>query len=278
MSYFEVTFSESKNHTMNYLHSHDFFEFYFQFAGTRKYFCDNKYYELQEHSFIVIPPHTLHKFEGGPYKKFGIFFSIDKLPIDQHPLLTKLAEKHVIQFPKNKMQQIQRTLNKIFQLYNLEKTKDKHLQISLWFGYLMHQIYLTNITEQSSRIGLINTNLNTDLSPTILKIMDYIQINYNTNLTLEQICKRFNLSRSWISKVFFDANGLTIFQYKLKLQLNKAKDLLTSTTYSSDKIAQITGFSNANYFSKVFKKNTGNSPIAFRNAYQKQRSKLTPQN
>ena len=275
MSYFHIAFTETKNYSMSYLHSHEFYEFYFQISGTRRYFCDNQYYNVQEHSLVIIPPHTLHKFEVGPYvgsyKKIDVYFTADKLPADQATLLNSLAEKRVVCFPENEMNQIHRTLNKIQQSYNLDTNRDKHLLVSLWLGHLMHQIYFANTTEMQESLRLTNEELNKDSSPTILKIMDYIQMRYNTNVSLEDLCKEFHLSRAWISKLFFQANGITIFQYKTSLQLNKAKELLKFTTQSIDKIAKTTGFSSPNYFSKVFKKNTGSSPLEFRHAHRKQR-------
>ena len=271
MSYFHVAFSEGKNYSMNYLHSHDFYELYFQISGTRRYFCDNEYYDLKENSLVIISPHSLHKFESGPYEKVGLYFTADKLPADQGTLLTFLAQKHVVQFSEKIMKQLHRTLHKIQQVQSNDKASDKHLQASLWLGYLMHQIYFADMTELSESLHLTNEELNKDLSPTILKIMDYIQMKYNTNLTLAEICKAFHLSKSWICKVFFQANGMTIFQYKTLLQLNKAKELLKTTTHPIEKISKTTGFTTPNYFSKVFKKSTGSSPLEYRQAYRKQR-------
>lgn len=256
---------------MSSLHSHDFYELYFQIVGTRRYFCDNQYYDLSENSLVTIPPHTLHKFETGPYERISVYFTPDKLPPEQGALLTSLAKKRVVQFPEKEMKQIHRTLNKLLQIFNSETTNDKHLQLSLWVGMLLHQLYYANATEQSETLRLTNEALNKDLSPTILKIMDYIKMRYNAPVSLADLCQEFHLSKAWICKSFLDANGMTIFQYKNSLQLNKAKELLRTTTTPIAKIAKTTGFSSPNYFSKVFTKNMGSSPLEYRQAYRKQR-------
>lgn len=50
----------------------------------------------------------------------------------------------------------------------------------------------------------------------------------------------------------------------MELKLNDAKELLSSTEMTLEEIAFKLGFSNGNYFSKVFKKNTGQSPREYR--------------
>lgn len=271
MSYFSISYSKQKDYSMTYLHSHDFYELYFQLSGTRRYFYDNQYYDLTENSLVTIPPHVLHKFETGPYERIAIYFTTDKLPPEQATLLTMLTKKCVIEFPEKETKQIHKTLHKIYQLFTSETINDKHLQLSLWVGYLLHQLYYANATEKSETLRLTNDLDNKDLSPTILKIMDYIKTRYNASLSLAEVCQAFHLSKAWICKAFSKANGMTIFQYKISLQLNKAKDLLRTTTQPIEKIAKTTGFSSPNYFCKVFKKNTGSTPLEFRHASRKQR-------
>ena len=273
MGYFSTTFSKQKKYSMNYLHAHDFYEFYFQLSGERRYFFDNEYYELTENCLVVIPPHALHKFEGGPYERHVIQSAADNFPSNQIPLLDSLSQKRVVQFSAKEMKRMHKTLNKLLYIFNSETVEDKHLQLSLFMGVLLQQLYCANPVKKQKTLALSTNELGSDISYVILQIMDYIKINYNKNLTLEDLSNVFHLSKVWICKIFLQANGMTIFQYKYSLQLNKAKNLLHTTTHSVSYIAKTTGFSSVSYFSKAFKKSTGSTPLEYRNAFRKIRWK-----
>lgn len=58
-------------------------------------------------------------------------------------------------------------------------------------------------------------------------------------------------------------------QHYLNLRLKKAKELLLSTNLNIDEIAYHTGFGEISYFSKLFKKKNGVSPMVFRNSSER---------
>ena len=46
MSFFAISKTNLKDNSMAYLHSHEYYELYFQLEGARTYFCDNKYWSF----------------------------------------------------------------------------------------------------------------------------------------------------------------------------------------------------------------------------------------
>lgn len=97
-----------------------------------------------------------------------------------------------------------------------------------------------------------------------IRILHYIHLNYNTELTLTQISHDLNFSKSYISHNFKANSGYTINQYINLLRLQRAKDLLVSTDMNMTEISTALGFSSSNYFTIAFKKIENLSPTAYR--------------
>ncbi len=263
MAGFNIYFTQNQTHSMPYLHNHDYYELYFQVSGTRSFFCNNQYYQLTKNSLTVIAPHVLHKFEGGPYQRFLVIIPTDDLPVAQYALLDRLHDMGVVQLKSEDMKEISCILDALLSL-NEFITKENQLQVSLTLGMLLYKLYHAKISTLNPTHALKDETLNYQLSPTILKIMDYIKNHYKEPITYKTLCQHFNLSKAWIAKGFLQANGLTVFQYKLALQLNEAQHLLRASPYSIEKIASLLGFSSVNYFCKVFKSNLSITPLQFR--------------
>lgn len=81
---------------------------------------------------------------------------------------------------------------------------------------------------------------------------------------IEQLLEEIPMSYSKFRQAFKKATGLSPNQYYLDIRLNKAKELLTSTSLSVNEIAYHTGFESIFYFSKLFKKKNGISPKDYR--------------
>lgn len=94
---------------------------------------------------------------------------------------------------------------------------------------------------------------------------DYIQRHYmDAELSLNAVAGQANISASHFSVVFSQETSQTFKEYLTEVRINKAKELLRTTSLRSADIADKVGYNDPHYFSSVFKKNTGLSPIEFR--------------
>jgi two-component system, response regulator YesN len=94
---------------------------------------------------------------------------------------------------------------------------------------------------------------------------EYLEHHYmEPDLSLNDVAVQANLSASHFSAVFSQETNQTFKEYLTELRINKAKELLRMTTLRSADIAYQVGYNDPHYFSSVFKKNTGLSPIEFR--------------
>ncbi|MFX3633887.1 MAG: response regulator [Candidatus Pristimantibacillus sp.] len=97
-------------------------------------------------------------------------------------------------------------------------------------------------------------------------IAKYMEQNYNGEVTLQHISERFYLSREYISRRFKQEMGENVFDFLGRIRIKKAKLLLQNPHLKITQIADMVGYEDEKYFSKVFKKFEGCSP----NQYRKQ--------
>ncbi len=94
--------------------------------------------------------------------------------------------------------------------------------------------------------------------------IEFIRLNYADDIRIADICVFCQCSESYISHIFKKSMNQNINQYINQVRIDKAKELITETSYSLYKISGICGFSDPNYFSSVFKRHTGVSPSMYK--------------
>lgn len=99
---------------------------------------------------------------------------------------------------------------------------------------------------------------------------EYIENNFNNQITLSQVAEHLGISQSHLSREFLKQTGEHPVHYLTKVRLEKAAALLNSTNMNLDDISNICGFANRNYFTKVFKKYMKIPPSEFRKQIQAQ--------
>lgn len=98
----------------------------------------------------------------------------------------------------------------------------------------------------------------------IRKSVDYIRRNFAKKITLEDVASFVYLSPSYFSKVFKDEMELNFNAYLNKIRIEKSKQLLANDTVKLVDVSGLVGFEDQSYFSKVFKKLTGQTPGKYR--------------
>lgn len=98
----------------------------------------------------------------------------------------------------------------------------------------------------------------------IQAIRDYICNNLKENISLPSLSERFHFSPQYISKKFKEVFNTTVVTYLTDLRIDKARSLLRHTDMPVSELAEELGYADENYFGKVFKKQTGLSPLQYR--------------
>lgn len=96
------------------------------------------------------------------------------------------------------------------------------------------------------------------------KINQYLEENYQSDISLESAAEVVNLSSSYLSFVFKEISGENFVDYVNKFRIEKAKLILKGSSVTLEQVAKTTGYGSANSFSKIFKKYEGITPGQFR--------------
>jgi len=97
-------------------------------------------------------------------------------------------------------------------------------------------------------------------------ITEYLNEHYNDEISLESITKKFNINRNKLNGIFLNKTSKTCLNYLMDLRIDMAKIILANTELPVSEVAGRVGYSDSNYFTKIFKKMTGSTPSAFRNS------------
>lgn len=136
---------------------------------------------------------------------------------------------------------------------------------SFIIGYLY--LFVNSLIESS-----INSNLNEmdDLNKFYIReALNFIELNYNRNISVEDIAKRCNLSKSYFSRIFKKHMNVTPQKFLIEYKMLHACNLLKDKTLSINTISESVGYSNQFNFSVAFKKKYNKSPSNWRKNYLK---------
>ncbi|MEK0316073.1 response regulator [Cohnella sp. 56] len=92
----------------------------------------------------------------------------------------------------------------------------------------------------------------------------YIGDNYAKNLSIAEIAGSVYLSQTYVSLLFKQETGETIYEYLMKVRIEKAKELLRDPRIKLYEVCELVGYTDPSYFGKLFKKMTGLTPSAYR--------------
>lgn len=102
-------------------------------------------------------------------------------------------------------------------------------------------------------------------APILQQIYDYVEANYESDISLADMAAKLHLNYSYLSSYFKQRTQENLTSYINRVRIDKAKQLMHNHELSISEISRQAGFSDHNYFSKVFKKFTGMTPLEYRN-------------
>ena len=91
-----------------------------------------------------------------------------------------------------------------------------------------------------------------------------IQDSYYSNISVQSISDAIGLDRTYLYRIFKEISGMPMQQYITNLRIKRACYFLSNSTLSYSEVAYYCGYLSEQYFSMVFKKNTGMTPSAYR--------------
>lgn len=136
-----------------------------------------------------------------------------------------------------------------------------------WIGKLPGYEFITKTLLQEllfeifQNIKKNSPNYSTSLK--VEKIIEYMRHNIDNKLTLADLSKLVQLSPAYLSRVFKETTGYSVIELFNKIKVDKAKELIIEGDKKIKEVAQILGFTDEFYFSRIFKRIEGLSPSEY---------------
>ena len=231
------------------LHWHEETEILLLRRGEIAVRCGDRMISAKEGDCIVINGNELHKGIGGECEFLCLylppFFYEGQYYTFKHLIRDKLVNDTVLA------------------IYERYKDK-KHTNILAvkGFAYLLISHLIDSHTDAIYTEFRFKKHLET--SDRINDAVRYIEQNYFDNISTKHLSKICHLSEGYFCHLFKTVTGRTAKEYVLVKRIDKAVDLLKVTDMTVLEIAMQCGFSDANYFSRVFKKYKNRTPSSYR--------------
>ena len=97
-------------------------------------------------------------------------------------------------------------------------------------------------------------------------VRNYLDQHYASEISLTLLSELFHINSAHLSETFKNYVGQNFSDYLVNLRMDKAQQFLRDKQLKIIDVANLVGFSNSGYFSTVFKKHVGQTPVEFRNA------------
>ncbi len=97
----------------------------------------------------------------------------------------------------------------------------------------------------------------------VWKLLDYLNMFYYEPISGDSLEEKFDCNFDYMNRLFRQSIGKPIFQYLSEIRIAHAKELLATSSMRVSQIGEKVGFSDESYFSKVFKRHTGVSPLNY---------------
>lgn len=252
----------------NELHSHGYCQIISVLKGSGVIRIGEEMFPLTEHNTFLIHPHTPHAIlRNSPEEQpqmMDIKFSIAegalardvaKLPVQLDDSVFPKFRYYFDCILKESEENLPYSYDRICMYLGLALTA------ILRSGYTQGLPGLPTGTEETSiqQVGGVDMHL----------VTQYIQQNYASPISLEELAKIAIASKSTLIQAFKLAFDTTPIKYINRIRLEKAKVLLLNTDSSISEISEMVGFQSLHYFSRYFKSHEKLAPIEYRQRYSK---------
>ncbi len=144
----------------------------------------------------------------------------------------------------------------------LDKMEEYYLQLGFYNEERVQSV--ASIASILAKYILLEDMLKPSYNDGVEKAVSFIRANIDSRLTVEVISKGINVSKSVLYNNFHTCFGCTVTEYVGAERVEASIYLLNNSNLSIEEIARCVGFSNASYYTRVFKKHKGIAPMKFK--------------
>lgn len=232
------------------LHWHEHIEINLILEGKITLRCDDKKITAKGGDCVIFNSNELHQGLDGERCRFlCVILSPSFFDADYVIFTNKVRDDFIA--------------NEIQHIFNAaDKNTDAMSAVIKGHSYLLVAHLIENYAEK--KLGKNRYMQHQKNMSRINDAIKYIEQNYTDSISTKRLAKLTNVSEGHFCHIFKEAIGKTAIEYQTNLKLNKAVDLLKTTDMTVLEIAMQCGFSDANYFVRIFKKYKNCTPGALR--------------
>ena len=242
---------------------HASWEMLYVIEGDMEVSADDRVYELKSGDMILHKPmefHTLKTLGNTSAEVLIITFSLDgglcyKLKNSVfHPSGSALKALEMLMETLDKNGSMKSLLDSVDYLVVLCKDLPKQLVFSQFETFLLFLLYSDNKALPTVK---------SEASELYSKIVEILEENVYGWITISEIAEKCNRSESTVKNCFTNYTGCGIHKYLLKIKMRTAIKLLHEGM-SVGQVSEALGFTDANYFSTVFKREIGSNATSYK--------------
>lgn len=258
-------------------HYHNFPELNVVIKGKGTHYLGDKTYKVKPGDIFVIPPQIKHAYDF-KNKDFIIFHILFKNEFfEKYSQTLKYITGYNIFFELEPDSRTNSESGNV--LTNLNNEIFKELKSEFSYLSKLEDLYLESPNQEEKELYTlflitkicknIVTNPKAMLENNgelfqIMKSLEYIQKNYADKITIDELAKQANMSKSSFFRFFEKYYSTTPIEYLNNYRVSVAKKMLIETNKSAVIIAQDCGFFDSSHFIKQFTKITGTTPVKYR--------------
>lgn len=257
--------SISHHHISSRFHAHDFCEFYYFISGHGKYLVESSVYTLQPGTILLMRPGEVHSPDLLPdttYERIVIQFSEERLPPIpdlRASLMFPFTQRPLGLWNRFTFEEYDSVfLRNLFEYFERNAKADNAQQ--LLTGILP---VILNEMRRSFLINRSTASFEANSPSQIQSIIAYINDHLYDELSLDDICRHFYISKAQLGRLFRSATGSTTWDYILIKRLIETRRQIHSGIPATQAAANC-GFRDYSAFFRAYKKRYGNSPSSDR--------------
>lgn len=241
------------------MHTHESYELYYFAGGNGIYRVEGTPYPLQKGDILIMRPAEAHYIDitdNKPYTRLSVNFKTELLcGIDPSgKLLAPFSNRKIGTFNRYRAENFKSNAYSVFIKNITTDSPDRRVQTITNLLPLLNEISLAfgSVTE---------TEVNKSIDS---RIIGYINRHLSEDITLDDICDRFYISKTHLCRIFKKATASTIVEYITVKRLVNARQLILSGAPPTKVYLQC-GFKDYSVFYRAYKKKYGIPPSAFTN-------------
>ena len=235
------------------LHSHRAYEMFILESGATTMLIGDRLFPLSQGDILLVAPETIHANKGGvEHYRYAVHFTMDYLK----KYFDETVCREITDIIKNNRLTMRTDAYKrILEILGNMQTE---------FGSKHSYIHLAEILTIISNPANRTTPHQRTENKTVQNIMNYINSDYPSITSLDDIASHAHISKEYLCQLFKKETGITVSHYLNGVRIQNACEILKKGKSNVIETAMLCGYNSSMYFCKIFKSIVNMTPKEYR--------------